>query len=63
MLVTPHLGASTIEVQQAVSMDAARAALAYMRGDGIRGAINMTGLRMDLDPVRECFVDLAQRMD
>ncbi|MEE9212240.1 MAG: hydroxyacid dehydrogenase, partial [Phycisphaeraceae bacterium] len=52
VLVTPHLGANTIEAQQAVSIDAARAALAYLRGQSVRGAVNVTGLRMDLDPVQ-----------
>ena len=62
LLCTPHLGASTKEAQQAVSIDAARACLAYLRGEGIRGAVNAGGLRVDLDPLQNAFVDLAQRM-
>ncbi len=62
VLVTPHLGASTIEAQQAVSVDAATALLAYLRGEGLRGAVNVAGLRLDLDPLQKLFVDLAQRM-
>ena len=62
VLLTPHLGASTIEAQQAVSIDAARSTIAYLRGEGIHGAVNVTGLQLDLDPMQQCFVDLASRM-
>ena len=62
VLVTPHLGASTVEAQTAVSVDAARAALAYLRGEGISGAVNAGGLRLDLDPVQQRFVALADCM-
>jgi len=62
ILVTPHLGASTIEAQQAVSVGAAEALLAYLRGQEIRGAVNAGGLRLDLDPEQAAFVDLAGRM-
>lgn len=62
ILTTPHLGASTVEAQQAVSVGAAEQLLEFLRGQGIRGAVNAGGLRMDLDPVQTAFVDLAQRM-
>jgi len=62
MLVTPHLGASTEEAQTAVSSDAAIACMAYLRGEGIKGAVNAGNLRVDLDPSQRGFVDLASRM-
>ena len=62
VLTTPHLGASTAEAQQAVSVDAAASCLAYLRGEGIRGAVNAGGIRVDLDPLQTRFVDLASRM-
>jgi len=62
ILVTPHLGASTKEAQKAVSVSAAESLLSYLRGDGISGAVNAPGLRVDLDPLQACFVDLAHRM-
>lgn len=62
LLTTPHLGASTREAQQAVSIDAARALLGYLRGEGIEGAVNVPGLKMDLDPTQSQFVDLSHRM-
>ncbi|MEX2386403.1 MAG: ACT domain-containing protein, partial [Phycisphaeraceae bacterium] len=62
VLVTPHLGASTVEAQQAVSVDAASSCLMYLRGDGVKGAVNAAGLRLDLSPVQTLFADLARRM-
>ncbi len=62
LLVTPHLGASTHEAQQAVSISAAEQLLEYLRGEGVRGAVNAGGLRVDLTPLQTKFVDLAQRM-
>ena len=62
VLVTPHLGASTTEAQEAVSTDACAQMLEFLRGEGIRGAVNLGGVRLDLDPTQAKFVDLAQRM-
>jgi len=62
LLLTPHLGASTVEAQQAVSISAAQALLAYLRGQGIHGAVNAGGIQLDLDPIQQRFVDLANRM-
>lgn len=61
-VVTPHLGASTVEAQQAVSVDAAKSALAYLRGEGIQGAVNAGGIRVDLTPVQAAYADLIDRM-
>lgn len=62
ILVTPHLGASTQEAQTAVSVDAAKACLAYLRGEGISGAVNAGGVRVDLTDLQVAYVDLADRM-
>jgi D-3-phosphoglycerate dehydrogenase len=62
IVTTPHLGASTAEAQAAVSKDACAQLLEYLRGEGLRGAVNIAGVRFDLDPVQMQFVDLAQRM-
>lgn len=62
VLTTPHLGASTVEAQQAVSIDAAASCLAYLRGEGVKGAVNAAGLRLDLSPIQQRYADLAQRM-
>ncbi len=62
LLTTPHLGASTHEAQKAVSIAAAEQLLEYLRGQGIRGAVNAAGLKVDLSPLQDRFVDLATRM-
>ena len=62
ILTTPHLGASTKEAQQAVSIDAARVMLNYLRGEGMEGAVNVSGVKMDLDPLQAAFADLSERM-
>lgn len=62
VLATPHLAASTHQAQQAVSITAAQNLLAYLRGQGIRGAVNASGLGVDLDPLQQRFAELAQRM-
>lgn len=62
ILVTPHLGASTEEAQTAVSVDAAKACLQYLRGEGISGAVNAGGVRVDLTDLQSAYVDLADRM-
>lgn len=62
VLATPHLGASTAEAQEAVSTDACAQMLEYLRGEGLRGAVNLGGVRMDLDPAQSRYIDLAKRM-
>ncbi len=62
ILHTPHLGASTKEAQQAVSIDAAESCLTYLRGQGVKGAVNAGGLKIDLSPMQQRYVDLALRM-
>lgn len=62
VLLTPHLGASTAEAQLAVSTDACAQLLEYLKGEGLRGAVNLGGVRFDLEPSQTRFIDLAQRM-
>jgi D-3-phosphoglycerate dehydrogenase len=62
VLTTPHLGASTIEAQEAVSVDACKALLTFLRGEGVAGLVNAAGLNLDLSERQKKFVDLAARM-
>ena len=62
VLHTPHLGASTAEAQVAVSVDAAASCLTYLRGQGVKGSVNAGGLKIDLSPMQQRYVDLSQRM-
>ncbi|MEE8154164.1 MAG: NAD(P)-dependent oxidoreductase, partial [Phycisphaerales bacterium] len=62
ILTTPHLGASTIEAQEAVAVEACRALVTYLRGEGMSGAMNVGGLSLDLTDRQQAFVDLSGRM-
>ena len=62
VLLTPHLGASTAEAQDAVSNAACAQLLEYLTGEGLSGAVNVAGVRLDLDPTQRGYLDLAQRM-
>jgi D-3-phosphoglycerate dehydrogenase len=62
ILTTPHLGASTVEAQEAVAVEAAKALLVYLRGEGMVGGVNVGGLSLDLSPQQRAFVDLSSRM-
>ena len=61
-VLTPHLGASTDEAQTAVSVDACKAIVAYLKSGEIRGAVNAGGIRLDLAPDEAPFAKLAIRI-
>lgn len=61
-VLTPHLGASTDEAQTAVSVDACKAIVAYLRTGEIRGAVNAGGIKLDLAPDEAPFAKLAVRI-
>lgn len=62
VLLTPHLGASTVEAQEAVALDACKAVLKYLRGEPVEGTVNMGKLSLDLTDRQRAFVDLSSRM-
>ncbi len=62
VVITPHLGASTDEAQTAVSVDACKAIVAYLKSGEIRGAVNAGGIRLDLPPDEAPFAKLAARV-
>src|SRR5207253_8624705 len=62
VVLTPHLGASTDEAQTAVSVEAAKAIVAYLKTGEIRGAVNAGGIKLDLPPDEAPFAELASRM-
>jgi D-3-phosphoglycerate dehydrogenase len=61
-VLTPHLGASTDEAQTAVSVEACKAIVAYLRSGEIRGAVNAGGIKLDLPPDEAPFAKLATRI-
>src|SRR3954464_11725102 len=62
VVLTPHLGASTDEAQTAVSVDACKAIVAYLKNGEIRGAVNAGGIRLDLPPDEAPCAELARRI-
>ncbi|MEL7240435.1 MAG: NAD(P)-dependent oxidoreductase, partial [Planctomycetota bacterium] len=61
-VVTPHLGASTDEAQTAVAVDACRALVAYLKRGEINGAVNLSGVKLDLPAPDAAIANLAQRV-
>ena len=62
VVLTPHLGASTDEAQTAVSVEACRSIVAYLKNGEIRGAVNAGGIKLDLPPDEAPFAKLASRI-
>jgi D-3-phosphoglycerate dehydrogenase / 2-oxoglutarate reductase len=62
VLCTPHLGASTVEAQTAVSTEAVAALLAYLQKGEVRGAVNLPGGGFDMPVELRPYLDLAARM-
>lgn len=61
-VLTCHLGASTDEAQTAVSVDAAKAIVAYLKNGEIRGAVNAGGVKLDLPSDEAPLAKLASRI-
>ena len=62
VVLTPHLGASTDEAQTAVSVEACKAIVAYLKRGEIRGAVNAGGIKLDLPADEAPFAKLASRI-
>ena len=54
VVITPHLGASTVEAQEGVSLDVARSIMAGLKGEPVPTAVNMApiapGCVLDIRP-------------
>jgi hypothetical protein len=61
-VLTPHLGASTDEAQTAVSVEACKAIVGYLKTGEIRGAVNAGGIKLDLPADELPFTKLASRI-
>ncbi len=62
VLATPHLGASTVEAQEAVAVNACASLLRYLQGEGLDSAVNAGGLDLELNTRQRTYVELAKRM-
>jgi len=61
-VVTPHLGASTLEAQENVAIEAAQLIADFLLKGVVLNAVNMTAVdRAELDGLRQ-YVDLARRL-
>jgi D-3-phosphoglycerate dehydrogenase / 2-oxoglutarate reductase len=62
VVLTPHLGASTVEAQEAVAVEAAHLLVDFLTRGVIQCAVNMAAVnRAEMDEMRY-FVDLARRL-
>jgi D-3-phosphoglycerate dehydrogenase len=62
VVLTPHLGASTVEAQENVAREAAQLLIDYLTKGIVQFAVNMAAIdRAELDEVRQ-YVDLARRL-
>jgi len=62
IVLTPHLGASTYEAQEAVAVEAAQLLIDFLTRGVVQCAVNMTTFnRTELDEMRH-YVDLARRL-
>ncbi len=62
VLATPHLGASTVEAQEAVAVNACASLLRYLQGEGLDSAVNAGGLDLELNQRQRTYVELSHRM-
>lgn len=62
VVLTPHLGASTMEAQTAVSTEAVASLLDYLLRGVIRGAVNVAGLPLKLSDRDRACLDLTARL-
>ena len=62
VVLTPHLGASTVEAQVGVSIDVARGVGAALRGEPVSTAVNMAPVSAQVMKVIKPYFDLAERL-
>jgi D-3-phosphoglycerate dehydrogenase len=62
VVVTPHLGASTVEAQESVAREAAQLLIDFLKRGVVQFAVNMAAVdRTELEELR-LYVDLAHRL-
>jgi D-3-phosphoglycerate dehydrogenase / 2-oxoglutarate reductase len=62
VIVTPHLGGSTLEAQRSIAVDIAEQVLAALRGEPVHGAVNAPSLGEEAWHRLEPFVQLARAL-
>lgn len=62
IVLTPHLGASTVEAQIGVSLDVSKGILAALKGDPVTTAVNMAPVSAQVMKVIAPYLTLAERL-
>lgn len=62
VVLTPHLGASTVEAQIGVSMDVAKGVIAALQGEPVPTAVNMAPVPPNVYNVIQPYFNLVERM-
>lgn len=60
IIVTPHLGASTVEAQVNVAIDIAHEIIGVLNGEGAKSAVNIPAVRPEVMEVISPYVKLAE---
>jgi len=62
VVVTPHLGGSTLEAQRSIAVDIAEQVLAALRGEPVHGAVNAPALGEDTWQQLDPFMHLSRAL-
>lgn len=62
IILTPHLGASTVEAQIGVSLDVAKGIIAALHGEPVATAVNMAPVSPQVMKVIQPYLPLAERL-
>ncbi|MFD2611981.1 phosphoglycerate dehydrogenase [Paenibacillus gansuensis] len=62
IIVTPHLGASTVEAQENVAIDVSEQVLLILRGQAFKNAVNMPPVPADVLNKLQPYFDLGEKL-
>lgn len=62
VVVTPHLGASTVEAQENVAIDVAREVVNFLRGEAFKNAVNLPALPAEAAAEVRPYLGLCERI-
>ena len=62
VVLTPHLGASTVEAQIGVSLDVSKGILAALKGEPVLNAVNLAPVSQQVMQIISPYLNLAERL-
>jgi D-3-phosphoglycerate dehydrogenase len=62
VILTPHLGASTIEAQVNVAVDVARQISDFLQGKPVTGAVNLPPLKPEILKLHQPYFEMAEKL-